>query len=140
MENNNLDDLTILPDEGGMSLFDEENNVPVIQDPSQPLEVEKESEEEMSELLKGFKERAKKEDNRSLDVGDSEYWICMCFQTREQKEEFLTKLNLIQYGDKYLDGMQVAKELNINLESRIPPIYKTRAFDKEYIEMSMDLD
>lgn len=47
---------------------------------------------------------------------------------------------VIQYGDKYLDGMQVAKELNINLESRIPPIYKTRAFDKEYIEMSMDLD
>ena len=39
----------------------------------------------------------------------------MCFQTREQKEAFLRAMNLFLIGDKYLDGVEVAKQLGINI-------------------------
>lgn len=96
------------------------------QDNDSPLPVETGSEEELSELLKGFKSRADREDTRMIDATDSEYWICICFQTREQKEEFLDLLHLLDIGDKYLDGMQVAKRLGLSLKSRIPDMPRLR--------------
>lgn len=83
---------------------------------------EETSKEELTELQKGFKDRAKKEDERFVEATDSEYWIAVCFQTRDMKEEFLTKTGLLDYGDKYLDGMQVAAKLGVTLESPVPPV------------------
>lgn len=51
------------------------------------------------------------------DEFDSEYWLCLVFQTREQKEAFLKltgwgeKLD----GDKYLSGTRLAKLLGVAL-------------------------
>ena len=42
---------------------------------------------------------------------DSEYWVCFCFQTRAQKEEFLHAAKLIALGDKYIDGQKAAFHL-----------------------------
>ena len=74
------------------------------------LQVEVEAEEEVSEVLQGFKQRAEREDQRFWDAVDSEYWVCFCFQTRDQKEEFLKKLGLFEMGDKYIDGIEGRKE------------------------------
>lgn len=57
-----------------------------------------------------------------MDATDSEYWVAICFQTREQKEEFLRKARLIDLGDKYLDGIAVARVMGIKLQSRIPSL------------------
>lgn len=86
------------------------------------VDIEAEAAAEVTEVLAGFKNRAKREDQRFTDATDSEFWIAVCFQTREQKEEFLQKLDLLQYGDKYLDGMLVAAQLGVTLDSRIPPL------------------
>lgn len=81
--------------------------------------------EEMSEVLQGFKDRAQQEQKRFVQATDSEFWFALCFQTREQKEEFLRKwLGSLDLGDKYLDGMQVAAKLGIKLESEVPPMPK----------------
>lgn len=82
--------------------------------------VELDSREEISETLRAFKERAKREETRRRLATDSEFWTCFVFQDREQKEAFLRALNLLQHGDKYLDGRVVAKKLGVELpESEI---------------------
>ncbi len=87
-----------------------------------------------------FRQCAEHEDQRFWDAVDSEYWFAICFQTREQKEEFLKKLGLFEIGDKYLDGMKVAKKLGVTLESRVPPMPQARPFDREYVNLAWNLD
>ena len=77
--------------------------------------VEADSQAEASEILKAFRERAKAEQERVKNATDSEHWCAICFQTREQKEQFLRALDLIELGDKYLDGLKVAKRLGVSL-------------------------
>lgn len=91
-----------------------------------PEEAEVQALEEVTEVLKGFKDRAKREDQRFTDATDSEYWVAVCFQTREQKEEFLRKAGWIDLGDKYLDGMLVAEAMKIRLDSRVPTLPELR--------------
>jgi hypothetical protein len=81
---------------------------------------------EISETLKLFLE-AKKErrDAWRLKV-DTEYWFAVCFQSREQKNEFLEKMGIIHLGDKYIDGLKLSEKLGvpikpINLPKRNPP-------------------
>lgn len=91
-----------------------------------PEEAEAEALAEVSEILSGFRGRAKREDQRFVDATDSEYWVAICFQTRDQKEEFLQKAKWADLGDKYLDGMAVAKVMGIKLQSRIPALPSLR--------------
>jgi len=91
-----------------------------------PKDLEAAAAQEMSDALKAFKNRAKEEDGRFQDATDSEYWFCICFQTRAQKDEFLKKMGWWEIGDKYLDGMRVAAELGIELESPVPPLPNLR--------------
>jgi hypothetical protein len=104
------------------------------------FEMEQAPREEMNAILQGFKSRSEREDQRVLDATDSEYWVALCFQTREQKEEFLNKLRLIDLGDKYIDGMKAAKVLGVKLESRIPDMPRHRPFDREYLDIALDIE
>lgn len=90
------------------------------------VDIEQEAANEINEVLTAFKNRAEREDQRFVDATDSEYWVAICFQTRDQKEEFLQKLGLLEMGDKYLDGMRVAHKLGVKLESRVPPLPQLR--------------
>jgi len=87
-----------------------------------------------SALLEAFKGRANAESARLIDATDSEFWIAVCFQTREQKEEFLKKAGLWQLGDKYLDGTKVAKAMGIKLESPVPPNRRVAKFGGAYLD------
>ena len=69
------------------------------------------STEVISATLASFKERAKKERKRYVDATDSEYWVALCFQSREAKEQFLRDHALDDLGDKYLDGAAVDAKL-----------------------------
>lgn len=91
---------------------------------------------EQSAVLVAFQQRAAREDERFWDSVDSEYWFAVCFQTREQKEEFISALNIDDLGDKYIDGMELAKRLKIQLQSRIPAIPKEKK-DSEWSDMAL---
>jgi len=84
-------------------------------------EAEALAKEELSEVLAGFKARSAREEDRFTDTTDSEYWVAVCFQSRAQKDEFLQKTDLMEHGDKYLDGMLLAERLGIQLEAAVPP-------------------
>ena len=77
--------------------------------------IEEDSKIELNALQQGFKDRSDEEQKRFTLATDSEYWFCVCFSSREQKETFLKAMDLIAHGDKYLDGYEVAKKFNIEL-------------------------
>ncbi len=101
----------------------------------QSVDIEAQAAEEVSEILDGFRARAEREDARHEDATDSEFWIALCFQTRAQKEEFLRKLGLFEMGDKYLDGMEVARKLGVTLTSPVPPMPTIR-IDQKLVDLT----
>jgi hypothetical protein len=94
-------------------------------------DAEKDCKGVMSAALSAFKQQAKNEAKIFKDNTDTEFWFAVCFQNREQKDAFLTALDLIQHGDKYLDGQYVAKKLGVEL-----PVVK-RKFNTGEVEKSM---
>ncbi|MFT3791522.1 MAG: hypothetical protein QM741_10665 [Rudaea sp.] len=73
---------------------------------------------------------------RFVAATDSEYWACLCFQNREQKEAFLSALGILDIGDKYLDGPLVAKRLGIELPSAEVPYNPTPRIDPDWAAMT----
>lgn len=84
----------------------------------------------------GFRKRAKDEGKRFALATDTEYWACLCFQTREQKEAFLAALNLLSLGDKYLDGQEVAKVLGVKIPGADVPYNTSSKRDKAWEEFT----
>lgn len=79
---------------------------------------EKDSAAEMSAVLRGFKERAKAEGLRRKKATESGYWLCLCFQSQEQVDEFLRNS---KWGNtRYLDGQKVAKKLGVEITPETP--------------------
>lgn len=74
--------------------------------------LETDSAKELTALEQGFRDRAKQEQDRFRLATDSEYWVAICFTSREDKEAFLRKHNLDSLGDKYLDGYDVDETLS----------------------------
>lgn len=70
---------------------------------------------EFTALEDGYRQRAKAERDRFKRATDSEFWVAVCFTTREEKDLFLERAGLIEHGDKYLDGRVVADTLGIDL-------------------------
>jgi hypothetical protein len=73
-----------------------------------------------------MKQALREADNRYAEkrnlINQSEYWFCMVFETREQKDIFLNAMGWINLGDKYLDGTQIARMNNIELPKvELPP-------------------
>lgn len=93
--------------------------------------------QETSAVLAGFKARAKAEQERFQLATDSEFWFAIAFQSRDQKEAFLDALGWLEFGDKYLDGPQLAEMLGISL----PPVdlRQPRAAAGRLVSLAQDL-
>ena len=79
------------------------------------ISTESESDQELAELKASWDSKEKAYQTAVADTRDSEFWFAVTFQTRAQKEKFLEALNWIQFGDKYLDGLDIATGLKIEL-------------------------
>lgn len=96
---------------------------------------EQDSEAELSETLRLFREKDSKDRSRKELATDSEFWFAAYFKSREQKEAFLQALGLLQDGDKYVDGEQLAAALGIELPPVDLPAGKGR-IDPEYAALT----
>lgn len=72
---------------------------------------------DLTDLQRGFKERAAREEQRFRDATDSEYWFCVVFASRDHKERFLRQTGLWEHGDKYLDGDVFADALGVDYDA-----------------------
>lgn len=102
--------------------------------PEQTGNPEIDSKADLNEVQKSFRERIKMENERFQNTTDSEYWFAVCFQTREQKEAFLKAMNLFLIGDKYLDGVEVAKQLGINIPAANINYLPNGKVDKDFVK------
>lgn len=62
------------------------------------------------------------DEGRKLDeyrtMVDPEFYVVVCFQSYEQKMDFLAKAGFADLGEKYIDGLKVAKRMGLD----VPPI------------------
>lgn len=93
--------------------------------------------EELGGLEKSFRERMKQENNRFRDMCDTEYWVCVCFTSRAQREEFMTKVGL-PTDEKYIDGREMAKAFRKSIKTPDLEFAQIQPFGKEYIDRAMD--
>ena len=88
---------------------------------------EAESEREISETLKAFRADAARDDARIADATQTEFWTAVIFQSQAQRDEFWRKLKATRLvDDQYIDGLDLAKLLGIELETPIPAAKKPR--------------
>lgn len=128
---------------GGLDALDAEDG-PDIDDPIGELDYDNMTNEEVakketSAVLEAFKARAQAEQERFKLATDSEYWVGLCFQTREQKEAFLTAAKLIRHGDKYIDGQLLAQRMGIDLPPAAVPYNVSAKVDAKYAALVKDL-
>jgi hypothetical protein len=98
---------------------------------------EKDSEADLTELQKGFRNRAKEEGNRFRLATDTEYWGVLCFQTRAQRDAFFTSLDLDQFGDsRYYDGNAIAKAMGVTLPEESVKYTPSPRIDKSWLEFT----
>lgn len=99
-------------------------------------EIEATALKELSELEKTFREKFTKEKNRFRDMCDTEYWVCACFTTRQQREEFLKNMGF-DGDEKYVDGRELARACKRALQSPDMEFAKIRAFDKDFLDRTI---
>lgn len=118
----------------GFSLDDD----PTGTDELDGMGVEERAKAVLNEAQSAFRERARKENERMLLAVDSEFWVAFAFQTREQKEQFLKLANLIQLGDKYIDGWEAAKVLGIPIDRDDRQPYNTSdKLDQKWADLAL---
>lgn len=97
----------------GKPLPDPLKGVPVTGD------AEADSKAELTALQQGFRDRNAAERERFERATDSEHWFAVTFESREQKEAFLTAVGCLAHGDKYLDGRVLAKALKVEIPAEV---------------------
>lgn len=85
-------------------------------DPELSQGLESDAEEEVSLALQTIlDERAQKRDMYRL-TNDQDYYVLVCFQSKEQKLEFLDKTGWRQLGERFIDGLKLARLLGVDIE------------------------
>lgn len=100
-------------------------------------DIEADSAAEMSAMKAGFIARAQQENKRREKATDSEYWVCMCFQSREQVEEFLRRTGWGLPTDKYIDGQRVATALGVDIPPEEEPLTERVRISPDWADLSM---
>lgn len=95
---------------------------------------EKDMAAELTEVQKKFRASIRGDVDRYAATNDSEYWVSLVFDTREQKNDFLAQLGWSGLGTKYIDGIELAEKLGVALpESPLELKFKMK---KEYDGLS----
>lgn len=89
-----------------------------------PGTLEGDATEEVSEILQTILEERQQLRDKFRLRADREYFVCICFQSKEQKEDFLRQMGWLSWGDRYLDGLRCAEALGFDLEPVMLPQVK----------------
>lgn len=128
-------DLDALDGLNGLDSLDGLDGLDTIDGPTDsefvPGSLQETTRRELSEYEAAFKARAQAESKRMELATDSEYWTCLVFQTREQAEAFAAAVPWLEQGAKYVDGVQVARSLGIELPPAAVPYNTSSRKDKK---------
>lgn len=94
------------------SMFDDGDDNPLA-DVEMTGDIQEDADASMSEALRQIIDRKKATQEKFRTATDSEFFFCVCFQSREQKDEFLKAVRWDDLGDKYLNGLEIARRLAV---------------------------
>lgn len=120
-------------------LFENKPKYVNIEYPGQP-NVEVDSEVELTELQKKFRENAKKEKELKEKNTSSEFWSCIVFETQEQRDAFYSLLGMNEADNQYINGKKLIKALGLKIETdqlTAPGKFKV---NKDIVSLSMKPD
>jgi hypothetical protein len=86
--------------------------------PKKQKTVEEETADEMEEFRTAGRtglDQLQKAEQQYRDAVDTEFWFCVCFQSREQKDAFIRALGWGDLGDKHMDGIELARRLGVEI-------------------------
>ena len=94
--------------------------------------------QEVDNMMALIRENRKNYAERFRDVEAGEFWFCVCFQSRGQKEEFIQGLlekyapndTPERFGDKYISGLELAEILGVPVTPIILEVKKNRLAPK----------
>lgn len=92
-----------------------------------PGDVEGNASTEVSEILSRIKEEKAKAREQYRVTTDVNFYCCLCFQSESQKDEFLEKAGWKHLGAKFLDGVAVAKLLDVDVRPILLEAKQTKA-------------
>ena len=96
-------------------------------------QLERECLDELGDVEKSFRERMGAENKRFRDMCDTEYWCCICFTSRAQKEEFLESIDFD--GDlKYIEGKEFARAVKRPVSTEDLKFARIGKGSKEYLD------
>jgi hypothetical protein len=102
-----------------------------------PNDLEASAERELSEIARLIKEQKRAVLDRFRVANDPDYWVALCFQCHEQRDEFLVNAGWADLGDKYLNGLEVARRLGVPVKiydvSPLPLRGKPKKFTREEV-------
>ncbi len=73
------------------------------------------AEQEISATLAAIKAEKKQRRDQYRTITDPNFYIVVCFQSTDQKDEFLVKSGWAEEGAKYLDGLDLAVQLGVDV-------------------------
>ena len=79
-------------------------------------DIEQNVNDELAVTLDALLSNKKGKNDAYRVANDDEFWFAVCFQSREQKDDFLRLAGWAELGDKYIDGLEVARKLNVAVE------------------------
>lgn len=76
--------------------------------------VQENADQEMSAVEAEIERNRARFEEHFRVAADPEFFFCVCFQSRDQKEEFLKAIGWFDdLGDKYINGLEVARRLGV---------------------------
>jgi hypothetical protein len=89
---------------------------------------------EMSAILSEIRERRKAANDRFRVARDPDYYLVLCFQSHDQRNEFLAKSGWGPPDERYLNGLEIARRLDVGVQPiEIKPL-EFRGKPKKYSE------
>lgn len=73
-------------------------------------------EQEISAALAAIKAEKKQRRDQYRVLTDPNFYLVVCFQSTDQKDEFLGKAGWAEPGTKYLDGLEIAAKLGVDVQ------------------------
>lgn len=80
-----------------------------------PNDLEASATGEMSAILRAIVERKKALQDRFRVANDPDYWVALCFQSHEQRNEFLQKSGWGAPDTRYLNGLEISSRLGLDI-------------------------
>ena len=74
------------------------------------------AEQEISATLAAIKAEKKQRRDQYRVLTDPNFYLVVCFQSTDQKDEFLEKSGWAAEGTKYLDGLELAGQLGVDVQ------------------------